>query len=159
MTLDNPHNVSNSTNKTQEWFDNVVNNLRYDQTLLENDLLEDEKTKVYKTMMSGNQDMIHSMAKDTSFAYFIMNMVNKYFKELIQTNKKPNKIALELSDSKVLVWAEIFDDDEEMEDALILAEAKLNAEYSKYGFNIASTIVEESDQLIIPAHYKEVAIS
>jgi hypothetical protein len=71
----------------------------------------------------------------------------------------PKKLGLELSNSKVLVWAEIYDNDDETEKALILAQAKVNARYSKFGFAISSTIVEECDQLAVPNHYHNVAIN
>ena len=61
---------------------------------------------------------------------------------------------MDLSDASVLVWAEIADDDELMEDQLRLAQAKINAQYSQYGFYLSSTIVEESDCMPIPSHYQ-----
>ena len=59
-----------------------------------------------------------------------------------------------LSNSKLLVWSEIEDNDEDMEDALLIAEAKVNGKYQKDGFYINSTIVEKSDNLSIPNHYQ-----
>lgn len=159
MVADKSNNTVNKPDGVDAWFDDMVANLRYDQTLLEIDVLEDEKKNVYNAMISGNQEILHSLARETSSAYFILNMVSKYFKELIKSKRKPNKLALELSDSKILVWAEILEDDELMENALILAEAKINADYSKYGFNISSTIVEDCDGLDVPTHYKNVAIA
>lgn len=147
------------TDNTEAWFDTMVANLRYDQTLLENKILEEDKKKVYDALISGDQDFIHNYARQTSSVFFITNMVEAYFKELIQAKSKPNKIALELSNSKILVWAEIVEDDQLMENALILAEAKINACFSKYGFHISSTIVEDSDCLVVPKHYKSVAIA
>lgn len=147
------------SNNADAWFDNMVSNLKYDKVLLDNDILEDEKKEVYNAMISGNQELISHLGRQSSSAYFIVNMVGKYLKELIKSESKPSKIALELSDSKILVWAEIIEDDEKMENALILSEAKINAEYSKYGFYISSTIVEDCDGLTVPEHYKNVAIS
>jgi hypothetical protein len=92
-----------------------------------------------------------------SSAFFIKNLIDSYFIELIESNAKPNKIALELSDSKVLLWAEIANNDEPTEDALIMSAAKVNHKFSRYGFHISSTIVDEEDQLNIPKHYKEVS--
>ena len=86
---------------------------------------------------------------------FVKGMVNEFVCELINRKRFPSKLAMELSDYKVLVWAEIKDDDEETEDALIMSEAKVNAGCFKYGFHISTTIVEEGDKLIIPAHYQK----
>lgn len=159
MTSENLHKHQLQSNNADAWFDNMVSNLKYDKVLLDNDILEDGKKEVYSAMISGNQELISHLGRQSSSAYFIMNMVGKYLKELIKAKSKPNKIALELSDSKILVWAEILEDDNEMEDALILSEAKINAEYSKYGFYISSTIVENCDGLDVPEHYKNVAMS
>ena len=126
---------------------------------MKNEILEEDKKKVYDALISGDQDFMHNYARQTSSAFFITNMVEAYFKEIIQAKSKPNKIALELSNSKILVWVEIVEDDQLMEDTLILAEAKINAYFSKYGFHISSTIVEDSDSLDVPEHYKNVAIA
>lgn len=143
---------------TQLWFDEMISNIRYDQLLLETDLLEKQKKEVYDAMISGNQDFMHDYARKTSSAFFIKNLIDSYFIELISRKKTPNRLALELSNSKILVWAEIKNDDEETEDALILAAAKVNNTFSKYGFHLSSTIVEVDDLMDVPTHYKEVTI-
>lgn len=155
---DNSHTTIKQSDSAKEWFDSMVINLRYDQTLLENDILEEGKKQVYDTMMSGNQESMSNMGREFSTTYFVSQIIDAYFKELIKVKSSPRKIALELSHSKILVWVEIEEDDEVMEDALILTEAKINAYYSKYGFYISSTIVESSDGLITPEHYKSIPI-
>lgn len=149
----------NRLDDTEAWFDNMVSNLRYDQTLIENEIIEEEKKKIYDALISGDHNFMHSYARQSSSAFFITNMVEAYFKELVKSKSKPKNLALELSDSKILVWAEIKEEDELMENALILAEAKINAFFSKYGFHISSTIVDETDGIKVPDQYKKVAIS
>jgi len=143
---------------TNQWFGDMISNLRVDQLLLQADVLEKHKKEVYEAMISGNHDFMHNYARKTSSAFFIKNLIDSYFIELVERKAIPNRLAFELSNSKVLVWAEIDNDDEETEDALILTAAKVNYEFSKYGFHISSTIVEEDDKLNIPKHYKEVLI-
>jgi len=143
---------------TNQWFDDMISNLRVDQLLLQADVLEKHKKEVYEAMISGDHDFMHNYARKTSSAFFIKNLIDSYFIELVERKAIPNRLAFELSNSKVLVWAEIDNDDEETEDALILTAAKVNYEFSKYGFHISSTIVEEDDKLNIPKHYKEVLI-
>ncbi|MEO0058972.1 MAG: hypothetical protein RLZZ312_619 [Bacteroidota bacterium] len=142
----------------QLWFDEMVSNIRYDQLLLKSDLLEKQKKEVYDAMISGNHDFMHNYARKNSSAFFIKNLIDSYFIELITRKKTPNRLALELSNSKILVWAEIMNDDEDTENALILAAAKVNNDFSKYGFHLSSTIVEKDDLMDVPAHYKEVTI-
>jgi len=159
MVADNINKDQGQISDTEAWFDSLVSNIRYDQVLLENEILEEEKKKIYDALIKGDQDFMHNYARQSSSAFYITKMVETYFKELVKSKSKPNKIALELSNSKILVWAEITEDDDSMEDVLILAEAKINSFFSKYGFHISSTIVEKSDGLEIPKHYKNVAIS
>ena len=89
----------------------------------------------------------------------IEKMVKEYLGKLAVNKSFPDKIAFELSNYKVLVWAEIDMDDETTEQELILAEAITNANYSKYGLYISTTIVEKQDNLDIPPHYQELKIS
>jgi hypothetical protein len=103
-----------------------------------------------------NQWFVEMVSKKTSSAFFIKNLIDSYFIELGERRARPNRVALELSNSKGLVWAEIENDDELTEDALILSAAKVNYAFSTFGFHISSTIVEVGDKLNVPKHYKEV---
>lgn len=103
-----------------------------------------------------NQWFVEMVSKKTSSAFFIKNLIDSYFIELGERRARPNRVALELSNSKVLVWAEIENDDELTEDALILSAAKVNYAFSTFGFHISSTIAEVGDKLNVPKHYKEV---
>lgn len=159
MTTDNLQANKTQINQTEIWFDEMVQNLRYDQMLLETEIIGKEKKDIYNAFITGDQDFLHNYARQNSSNYFITKMVDFYFKDLIKTKSKPCKIALELSNSKILVWVEIKDEDEIMENALILAEAKINSLFYQYGYHISSTIVESSDGLTVPEHYKNVVIS
>jgi hypothetical protein len=121
-------------------------------------VLERQKKEVYEAMIMGNQDFMHKYARKTSSAFFIKNLVDSYFIELGERKARPNRVALELSNSKVLVWAEIENDDELTEDVLILSAAKVNYAFSTFGFHISTTIVEVDDNLNVPKHYKEVLL-
>ena len=105
-----------------------------------------------------NQWFVEMVSKKTSSAFFIKNLIDSYFIELGERRARPNRVALELSNSKVLVWAEIENDDELTEDALILSAAKVNYAFSTFGFHISSTIVEVDDKMNVPKHYKEVLL-
>lgn len=152
------NSIFNDNNNATKWFDDMVVNLRFDEQLYQNDILDPKKKNFYDQMMSGNAEAMSIMARDMSNTYFISNLLNDYIAELVLTKKTPKKLGLELSNSKILVWAEIYNDDEATENALILSQAKLNSIYSKFGFHISSTIVEECDNLDLPNHYKKVAL-
>lgn len=136
------------------WFDQLVNDIRVDEQLYANDLLTEPKKKMYNDLMTGNvEEMVKSLNENAS-KYYISNLLNDYITEIKQSKNNFKQIGLELSNKKILVWAELIDDDIATEKKLILAQAKVNAKYSEFGFSISSTIIEESDGLIIPSHYK-----
>jgi len=145
-----------TSEKVKKWFDDLVATIRKDQIILQTGIASEEKEKMYKTFIIGNEEEVNSTVRATNSMYFIKNLVLDYFNELMENNLHPNKLALDLSGTKILVWAEINDNDEETESALILCEAKVNSKYFKYDFNITSTIVEKSDNLEIPPHYQDV---
>jgi hypothetical protein len=136
------------------WFDDFMAQLAADQLQLETNTATPEKEAFYKQMASGNADETNQMSRAQSSMYFIKNLIIAYIKELHARKRMPAKLAMDLSDAKVLVWAEIKDDDEATEDAMRLAEAKINAQFMNYGFHLSSTIVEESDFLSVPSHYQ-----
>lgn len=158
MTSENIDNNSSKKNCQDAWFDEFVGAIRLDEQLLKNDLMEAEKKQMYHKLFEGNIEALSVDARNMSTQYFIGCLLNEYIKELSSLKHNPKKLGLELSNSKVLVWAEIYDNDDETERGLILAQAKVNAKYSKFGFAITSTIIEECDQLAIPNHYHNVAI-
>lgn len=158
MTLENIDNNTSKKDSQEAWFDEFVGTIRLDEQLLKNDLMDPEKKQMYHKLIEGNMEALSIDARNMSTQYFIGGLLNEYVKELSSLKHNPKKLGFELSNSKVLVWAEIYDNDDETEKALILAQAKVNAQYSKYGFAISSTIVEECDYLAIPNHYHTVAI-
>lgn len=146
------------SNVSKEWFDDMVVNLRFDEQLFNNDILDPTKKNVYDQLINGNIQNMSIMARNMSTTYFISSLLNDYISVLVSNKKMPKKLGLDLSNSKILVWAEIFDNDDEAENNLILSQAKLNSKYSEFGFHISSTIVEECDNLELPSHYKKVLI-
>ncbi|MBI9052461.1 MAG: hypothetical protein JEY96_01505 [Bacteroidales bacterium] len=138
------------------WFDTLISQLKSDQIQLESNIASPEKKDLYSKLMSGKEEEFTEIMRDNSTIYFIEKLIVDYLYELKLRNCKPLKLALELSNSKVLVWAEIKDDDEKTEQDLILAEAKVNVKYDKYGFYISSTIIEKTDKLNIPTQYKPI---
>jgi len=154
MTLNtSPYSKELGKNKVENCFEELVASLRADQLMMETNTATKEKKAFYETMMKGSITDWSSEARKMSTKHFITLLLNDYFLALNEYNKDSIKIALDLSDAKVLVWAEIKNNDESAEDALLLSEAKVNAKYAQYGFHITSTIVEKSDCLSVPNHY------
>ena len=56
--------------ETNQWFDEMVSNLRVDQLLLQADVLERQKKEVYEAMIMGNQDFMHKICQENKFCFF-----------------------------------------------------------------------------------------
>lgn len=138
----------------EQWFDDLVATLRTHQLQLEQDIANKELKVIYDTLLSKNADEISYLQKSLAQKHFVANIIFRYLTILKQADNLPLKLAFDFNDSEVLVWAEIEDDDWEAEKGLLIAEAKVNAQYHPYGYDMRSTIVEECDKLEIPNHYK-----
>ncbi|MFW6369826.1 MAG: hypothetical protein ACOC10_01320 [Bacteroidota bacterium] len=147
-------NTTESIHGIKDWFDNFVASLRSDQVQLESDIATNDKKNLYAIMMEGDEDKIALTSRIQTSVYFIKRLLLKYLKNIKNDEITEVKLAFNLSDSKIHVWAEINDDDEKTEDYLFLLEARLNAEFEQFGICISSTIVEKSDRLTIPPHYQ-----
>lgn len=148
-----------SNDVIKAWFDKFLSSISVDRMLMETNTASPETDKIYKDLIYERYDEIHSMARTTSSFYFINKLVIDYLIELKSFRAIPQKLALDVSDAKILVWAQIKDNDDLTEDALILSEARANSKYSDNGFYVSSTIVEESDSLEVPPHYHEIKIN
>lgn len=159
MHTDDKKQVEKTHVSPQLWFDDFISSIKVDQVLHQTDLMDPAKKHIYDAMIADNQDVVFNSAMQMASTHFIMKLVEKYFIELFSDKKHiPSRLAFDLSDSKILVWAEIENDDEQAEDKLILAAAKVNSLFFDYGFHLSSTIVEKSDGLAIPKQYKEVEL-
>ena len=135
-----------------EWFDNLVATLRSQELQLETGIASVETKLFYETFFAGNVDAIVHMGKNMAQKHFVARII---FDFLTMTKSiSPLKIAFDYNDSEVLVWAEIMENDEATERALLVAQAHINAKYHPFGFDMETTIVEQEDALTIPNHYK-----
>ncbi len=147
------------TERLDVWFVSMVQKLETDHFLMKENIASDETKNFYEAVIFGDDKSGMAHVRELSTKFFVKNLVMEYFKEISSFNRIPNKLALGLSDSKILVWAEINDSDEDTEDALLLAEARVNQKYHDRGFYITSTITETTDLLPVPPHYQAVKIS
>jgi len=142
-----------SSNKLDQWFESMIGSIKVDHLQLQTKTATDDKTRMYNNIIEGRHSEMFSDMRNISSQFFIEDLVKEYLTELNERKVITHNLAFELSDAKVLVWAEIENFDESSEDGLILAEAKTNALFSKYGFHISSTIIEKGDNLTVPPHY------
>ncbi len=134
------------------WFDQLVATLRTHQVQLETETASPTVKGLYNALLSGNDDEMARLNKITAQRHFVSKIIFAYI-QLIG-KQQPRKLAFDFNDSEVLVWAEINDDDDTMERFLILAEAKINAKYHDFGFDMTTMLVEACDQLSVPNHYQ-----
>lgn len=137
--------------KKEQWFDELIGLIRTHELELETNTATNELKEFYTNAIQGNVDEILSFNKKLSQRHFVSKIIVDYIR--ILGKQHPLKLAFDYNDSSVLVWVEIQEDNFQMEKRLILTEAKINADYHKYGFAMSSTIVEDSDKLTIPNHY------
>lgn len=140
--------------QTEQWFDNFIGQLRTDQLLLETSNANSQKQAFYTLLMSEDMNQISMLSRIASSEYFLKKLIIDYISEIDKFGHKPNKLSFYYTTSKLLVWAEINDNDEQMEKMLYRAEAVVNAQYHKYGFHVSSTILEKCDNFDIPSQYK-----
>jgi hypothetical protein len=134
------------------WFDELISTLRLHELQLDTGTMPAQMKKVYEVMISGNFDEMFRLNKAAAQEFFVKKIIIEYLS--IIGDHLPNKLAFDFNDSEVLVWAEITDNDQAMEDLLTKAEAKINAKFHPYGFDMESMIVECGDKLPVPNHYK-----
>lgn len=156
MTFPAPSTEQQINDQMREWFDNFMSHLRVDRMSLETNTATTEKQDFYKRMATANAADLALTSRTQSSQYFLSRLILDYVGELNHRQIEPRQLAMDFSDASVLVWAEIADDDEPMEDQLRLAQAKINAQYSQFGFYLSSTIVETSDGLDIPSYYQSI---
>lgn len=133
------------------WFDEFIAAVRTHQLQLETGTANEEIKSVYNVLINGNQIDLAALNKINANQYFVKNMVLEYLKSI--QNNMPLKLAFDMDDSEVLIWAEIPNNDEVLENFLLMAEAEVNAKYHKFGYDLTSTIVESNDNLSVPNHY------
>lgn len=131
----------------------VVESLKIDHLMMTHDVAPPETKEFYEGLQSGDAIRALGSFRKMSSEVFIKQIIRDYITELGGFNRKPLKLALALSDSKLLIWSVVKDNDDQTEDALLLAEAKINAKYHSCGFYLNSTIIENSDNLKTPPHY------
>lgn len=143
----------NETEKMDTWFNNLISSIEMDKFLMKEDLASVETKAFYTALMTDNVSEVLRQTRELSTMYFIEKMIVDFLKEIKTRGVEYKNLALDLGNSKVLAWIELKQDDEESEDKLIMAEAKVNAKYLEEGFHVSTSIVEEHDNIPVPSHY------
>lgn len=137
-----------------QWFYDFVDTIKIDQVKLKAGVADRFQKNFYRDLIIGNELKLHSSVRDISRQFFIRNILVELSKQIKPYVKEVKKLAVSYSDSSVLCWAVIPDDREDLEDALIMAKAEIDAAYCDHGFTLSLTILEESDKVSTPPHYQ-----
>ncbi|HQW96444.1 MAG TPA: hypothetical protein PLU58_11605 [Saprospiraceae bacterium] len=138
------------------FFNKLISAFQADHFMIKEDIAHEHTKKMYHDLIHGNELELARRAREQSTMTYITNILTDYLSEVASFKNKPQGLHFGLSDSKILVWAIVKDDDEETEDNLLMAEAKVNSTYYNHGFYLTSTILEESDKIPPPPHYSEI---
>jgi len=138
----------------EEWFNDVVANLRKDELLYKTGKLPDERKDVYNAFINKEYDKIMHNMSEAAIKHFTIQILTAYDSYIKTLDINPIFIGVCYGDREVLVWSEINDDDDKTETELFKAEAVINASFINTGICISSTIVEKSDKIKMPGQYK-----
>lgn len=142
----------------ENWFSDMFHALQTDKLLLETNTASEEKRALYAAMMGDDIITASILAKESFNRVLTKKALFGFVVHLANSGCKPAKLAFNIADSSLLVWAVVADDDFATEKAIYLAQSAVNTDLIKADYRISATVVDESDDLPIPAHYKEAVI-
>ena len=136
------------------WFNTLIEEIELLQLKLETGIASKEVKRMVDTLRGGDPSEIYRLNGEVAQKFFIAQIIQDYLNLTHQIPLK--KLAFAPHNSQVLVWVEINDDDDTTEKAIIIAEAKINAQYHPHGWTVHTMIVETSDQIPVPTNYKTI---
>lgn len=137
----------------EPWFENLIFGMKTDEIPFQ-PMMTDENTRaLYQHIIAGDDGTIFKNIRREATQVLVKNIIHKFLHEVIDRNALPDTLAFSLTPTTILVWAEIDDDNEALEDNILMAEAKTNAYARQFNLAIETLVVEKSDLLSIPDHY------
>jgi hypothetical protein len=156
MNVMKPTPTLSASTDISQWFDNFVASIRAEELQLVSGIAIQEKKDFWKPLLENNTLEIAARTREAGSMLIIPELVTDYINGFKLRDIKLFSLSLQLSDSNILVWAVVNDDDEATMDQLFLLEAEVNAKYSDYGLHISTTIMEKSDNCAIPSQFQPV---
>jgi len=142
-------------NSMDEFFDKTIHDIKTDKILLKNKSANQERIDFYNAVKESKKDLIEwaKIGQNLLSQNDLREILVYYLGLLEEFRQEYLKLALILRGTKILVWAEIGEDDSNAEESLYIAEAKANAKFRLTNFRIDTTIVENCDKIDVPTHY------
>ena len=141
-------------NNISSWFDHFVASIRADELLLETGLADEDKRGFWKPLIEADMMEIGIRSREVGSKLIITKLLSNYITGITKRGVDLCSLSLQLSNSSILVWAVVNDDDEKSMNQLFLQEAETNATFSEYGFHISTTIMEKSDNYSVPNQFQ-----
>lgn len=155
--VDNSTATSVADEKAHEFFSDMVTKLNVTEFLYNNKGLSDQEYRMWTAAINKNlEPMMLANRVATNVA-----CANKAFEEFMlalraEKDVKLRKLAVDISRSKLLVWAEVEDDDDSSMRSVLYADSVANLKMEDLGFSVSATVVEKSDCVPVPSHYVKV---
>jgi hypothetical protein len=150
-----PSGPSSIESQREQWFSGLFHALETDKLMLETNTASGKTREMYDALMSDDILTMGVLAKEAFNRTLTKKALIDFIGQIRKCDYKPKKIAFDMAESSLLVWAVVADDDFDAEKALYLMQAALNADFKKADYRINTTVVEVSDHLEIPSHYRE----
>lgn len=151
--------IAPEVNLHNKWFDSIIDAvthvLQHDKEVIEYAAISGSKRNLIGS--SINEDLLTTapVAGDAINMPIVHMILVNYGELLLKQKLEAITLAMHYVSQKIYVWAEIKDRDQKTEYDLIGIEAEINAKYfQKTKLFLETTIVEQSDNLEVPPHYK-----
>ena len=148
----------------EAWFSTFINDVN--KSILEDkkDLASGDASKatrdIYKSLIDGDHIQAMSLMRNQASESLIKEIVISYIEKLIEKQIHPLKLAVDISNNKILVWAELKNGDEATEMSLVRVESIINGTfYESTKIYLDSTIVEENELIPVPPHYRAISFN
>jgi hypothetical protein len=143
--------------RTHEFFSDIVTKLNVTEFLYNIKGLSEREYQMWSAAINKN---LEPMMFSSRIATNVM-CANKAFEQFMlalrmEKNVKLRKLAVDISRSKLFVWAEVEDDDETSMRSILYADSVANLKMEDLGFSVSATVVEKSDCVPVPSHYVKV---
>lgn len=143
--------------RAHEFFSDIVTKLNVTEFLYNIKGLSEREYQMWSAAINKN---LEPMMFSSRIATNVM-CANKAFEQFMlalrmEKNVKLRKLAVDISRSKLFVWAEVEDDDETSMRSILYADSVANLKMEDLGFSVSATVVEKSDCVPVPSHYVKV---
>lgn len=149
-----------TVSETNGWFEKTINELETDKLLYNANAMSAEKAKFYENLAKGPGKQLFDSIVNLAHEFYVKELLVEFVKHLIERKGSlPQLVAFDYKDREIMAWVQVKDDDEDLMDHIFIGEAIINNNYTPSGYGISATIVEQSDEIKKPKHYKSIDLN